>query len=215
MDQFVSRLGKKEQVLFLDCKTLDYKYYPLKLVENSIVIADTGVKRKLSSSKYNERRAECEEGVKYFQQFNSKIQSLRDVSVALFEEKQEGLPVIVRKRCRHVIHENERVLKATQFLNNSNLAGFGQLMNESHDSLRHDYEVSSEELDLIVDTARQFEGTLGSRMTGAGFGGCTVSLVKNEQLETFTQKVKEKYSSVFDREPIFYVLDTNFETSKI
>ncbi|MFQ6059543.1 MAG: galactokinase, partial [Anaerolineae bacterium] len=176
MDQFIACLGRRDHALLLDCRSLDYEHVPLppplappKLGGTggaAIVVCDTMVRRGLVDSEYNARRRECAEGARLLG-----VKALRDVSVEAFERRQGELPEIVRRRCRHVVHENQRVLDSVEALRRGDLAEFGRLMNESHRSLQEDYEVSCRELDLMVEVARQVEGVYGSRLTGAGFGG--------------------------------------------
>lgn len=193
MDQFVSVLGKKDHALWIDCRDLSYRRVPLDSERASVVVCNSGVQRGLVDSEYNIRRRQCEEGVQLLSQVLPGIKALRDVSVEAFEAHQELLPEVVRKRCRHVIAENQRVLAAVHALENGALEGFGRLMDASHTSLKDDYEVSRYELDLLVDLAQVTEGVLGARLTGAGFGGCTVNLVERDVVEAFVKKIAEAY----------------------
>lgn len=204
MDQFVSLLGKKNKALFLDCRTLKYELVPLNFEDVKIVIADTQVKRDLVSSEYNLRRRECEEGVKFFKKYLPGITSLRDVSVRAFEKHKDELSEVIMKRCKHVVYENERVVEAKEALSCGDLLKFGRLLNQSHQSLKEDYQVSCQELDLMVEIASRFRGALGSRMTGAGFGGCTISLVKKEVVEEFMRVIKEEYEKKTRIKPLVY-----------
>jgi galactokinase len=163
------------------------------------------VKHALASSAYNERRAECEAGVQHLAQFVPHVMALRDVNVEQLEEYRAGLSAVVYRRCRHVITENARVLSAADALERSDLRAFGKLMRESHQSLRDDYEVSSEELDLMVELAQKVEGIYGARMTGGGFGGCTVNLVAEEHTEQFQQRVAQEYERITKLKPEIYV----------
>jgi galactokinase len=183
MDQFISRLGKKGTALLIDCRSLEYEHVPFDNPGVRVLICNTGVKRGLVDSEYNTRRAECEEGVRFFSEtLDRQVTALRDVTIEEFRQHQKHLPETVRRRCRHVITENERVLQATGLLKTGDYEGFGKLLYASHESLRDDYEVSCRELDLMVEILRKQEGVLGARMTGAGFGGCTVSIchIENE-----------------------------------
>ena len=215
MDQMAVRLGRADHALSLDCRTLDYEHVPLPMDEASIVIADSQVSRELAGSKYNERRAECEEGVAFFQQFDDSVDALRDVSPGLFGEHAEELPETLRRRCRHVITENERVRKSAQALQRADLAAFGALMSASHESLREDYEVSIEELDHLVKTARATDGVYGARMTGAGFGGCVVCLTADSALDALQRRLTDRYEGQFDREPTLYVMEENLEATTL
>ena len=205
MDQFAIGMGRKNKAILLDCSTLDYTYAPVELSDASIVIGNTNVKRKLADSKYNERRSECERALANLQT-KLNIGSLGDLSIDEFEKNKDLIKnEIDRKRARHAVYENQRTLLAVEKLNNGDIEGFGKLMNESHISLRDDYEVTGEELDTMVDLAWKEKGTIGSRMTGAGFGGCTVSIVKNENIEDFIKNVGEKYKEKTGLIPEFYI----------
>lgn len=205
MDQFISVHGEKDHALFLDCRTLDYQLVPLDGDKSKIVICNTMVKHELGSSEYNKRRAECEKGVEIMSQDYPGIKALRDVTLEQFNKVKSKLPDIVSKRCRHVISENERTVESIKSLNSNELELFGKLMNTSHDSLRDDYEVSCKELDIMVDIARQQNGLLGARMTGGGFGGCTVNLVQAEYVESFVEIVSENYKQATGLKPDIYI----------
>ena len=192
MDQFICCLGKKGNVLFIDCLTEKYEFVPLPEKIN-IVICNTGVSRKLPESEYNMRRKECEEGVAIFRKVMPEIENLRQVSLSDFERLKTHLSPTVQRRCEHVLSENDRVLGAVRALKKGELSKFGKLMEESHASLRDKYEVSCPELDLMVEIATNFAGCIGSRMTGAGFGGCTVNLVEEEAVPQFREKVQGEY----------------------
>lgn len=195
MDQFISRLGKAGHALFLDCRSLAYQLIPFQITDYVIVMCNSNVKRQLVSSAYNERRAQCEEGVRLLQKKLPQITALRDVTSAQLDEYQALLPRLVYQRCKHVITENERVTRATTMLQHGDLHQFGLLLNASHASLRDDYEVSCAEVDILVEIAQGISGTVGSRMTGAGFGGCTVSLVAESSLEIFINTILETYAA--------------------
>lgn len=205
MDQFISVNGKDGHALFLDCRSLDFELVPLKSDNSRIVICNTMVKHELGSSEYNKRRAECEKGVEIMSVDYPGIKALRDVSVEQFEAVQGKLPDVVRQRCRHVISEDDRTQKSIAALNVNDLAQFGQLMNGSHDSLRDDYEVSCDELDLMVDIARAQDGCLGARMTGGGFGGCTVNLVSADDVDNFVANVSQAYEAQTGLKPDIYI----------
>src|SRR5205085_176721 len=176
MDQFVSIFGETQKALLLDCRSLEFRRLPLPDTVN-LVICNTMVKHELASSAYNERREQCEAGVKHLAQSLPNVTALRDVTITELEEFGRALPEVVYRRCRHVVTENARVLAAAEALTHNGLREFGKLMAASHRSLRDDYEVSSTELDVMVDLANKVEGVYGARMTGGGFGGCTVNLV--------------------------------------
>ena len=193
MDQFISLHGRKGHAIVLDCRDLSHEPVPLPSDRAKVVIIDSGVRRKLTSGAYNERRSQCEEGAGRLRKFDSNIQQLRDVSIQVFQAHESALPQIVRRRCRHVVTENTRVIQSIEALGSGDLERFGKLIDASHDSLRDDYEVSGPELDLLVRIARGTEGVLGSRLTGAGFGGCTVSLVRPDAVETLREAVLARY----------------------
>jgi galactokinase len=211
MDQFISALGQRDHALLIDCRTLEHELVELGASEGSprpsatIVVCDTMKRRGLVDSEYNARRRECEEGVRLLQRRLPGIKALRDVSPAQFERYQEDLPEVVRRRCRHIVYENARVLQSVEALREGDLATFGRLMNESHVSLRDDYQVSCRELNVMVEAAWQVEGVYGSRLTGAGFGGCTVSLVAEEAVERFHAHVAAEYQATTGVEPQIYV----------
>jgi galactokinase len=204
MDQFISALGRKGAALFIDCRTLQYEPVPLP-DGGVIVIMDTKVQRGLAGSAYNTRRAECEEGVRLLRAHLPAIEALRDVAPDLFQRYAERLPENVRKRCRHVVLENQRVLDGIAALERGDAAAFGQLMDASHVSLRDDYEVSCAELDAMVEAAWAAPGVIGARMTGAGFGGCAVALVEAEQAGAFTARVAAAYEDETGITPSLYV----------
>ncbi len=205
MDQFISAKGKAEHALFLDCRTLDFQLVPMDARDIRVVICNTMVSHELGSSEYNKRRAECEKGVEIMQEDYPTIRALRDVSVAQFKKVEEKLPDVVRKRCRHVVTEDERTIASIKALNSGLFATFGHLMNESHNSLRDDYEVSCAELDLMVRIAREHPGCMGARMTGGGFGGCTVNLVNAADVDDFVEAVAAAYEGKTDIKPDIYV----------
>jgi galactokinase len=205
MDQFIIRLGKENSAVFINCRTLNYDYVPLPNTQISIVICNSGVKRGLVDSEYNTRRTQCNEGVALFKKYLPNITALRDVSLSEFNKHQDNLPEAIAKRCRHVISENQRVLDAVKLLKENNIAEFGQLMNESHNSLRDDFEVSCRELDILVELAQNYNGCLGSRMTGAGFGGSTVSLVEPEKIDRFCSHIKTEYYKKTGIKPDIYI----------
>lgn len=214
MDQFASGLGRSGHALLLDCRTLSHVNIPANLDEHRIVIISSEVKRELASSAYNERRAECEEGVKLFRQYDPTIASLRDVTPDLFDAYGDQLSDVVFRRCRHVITENARVLDASAALSAGELPHFGRLMTASHKSLRDDFEVSCDELDCLVDIANCTEGVLGSRMTGAGFGGCTVTLTHKDSIDSLKARLLA-YTERFGLNPEMFVLQGNLEAGKV
>ena len=207
MDQFAIAMGKKENAIFLDTADLSYTYAPVKLEGAKIVIACSNKKRGLGDSKYNERRSECETALSELQKVVD-IRSLGDLTEEKFEEYKSAIkdPVRVR-RAKHAVYENQRTIKAVEALKANDIAGFGQMMNASHVSLRDDYEVTGVELDTLVEEAWKVEGVIGSRMTGAGFGGCTVSLVEDGAIDTFIKQVGEAYLEKIGYSADFYVVE--------
>jgi galactokinase len=204
MDQFVSLFGQTQRALMLDCRSLEYKLLPLP--DNvRLIICNTMVKHELASSAYNERRKECETGVKHLARFLPGVKALRDVKPDQLEQYGRDLPAVIYRRCRHVIAENARVLSAADALEQSDLNRFGELMAESHRSLRDDYEVSCEELDLMVELAREIAGVYGARMTGGGFGGCTVNLVPADSAAEFSRRIVSDYERVTRLKPEIYI----------
>ena len=207
MDQFASGMGAAGHALFLNCDTLEYERVPIDLEGMKIVIANTNKRRGLADSKYNERRAQCESAVEALRT-EKNIRNLSDLSLDEFNDLSHLITnEVERKRARHVITENKRTLSAIEALNQGDVESFGRLMNESHDSLRDDYEVTGKELDTLVEEARKMEGTLGSRMTGAGFGGCTVSIVREEAVESFIREVGSAYQGRTGLKADFYVAE--------
>lgn len=204
MDQFASACGVENRLLLLDCRSLDWKTIPLP-DDVSIVIADTTVRRKLTSGEYNKRRFACEEAVRLLKQDLPEIQSLRDVSVEDFNRFADKLPDEVARRARHVVEEIERSRQAESLLESGNITRFGELMNECHVSLRDLYEVSSPELDVMVNVAQSLPGCYGARLTGAGFGGCTVNLVKRSNANEFAQQLAKGYESQTGLRPEIYI----------
>ncbi|HEY9720538.1 MAG TPA: galactokinase [Oscillatoriaceae cyanobacterium] len=208
MDQFISALGRPDAALLIDCRSLAYRAVPLRLAEKglAIVITHSGVRRGLVDSEYNARRAECQQGVELLaSKLGRELKSLRDVTAAEFKQHEKALPKVVAKRVRHVISENNRVLDGVEALEKGKVEAFGKLMNASHASLRDDYEVSCPELDLLVELTQAHSGVLGARMTGAGFGGCTVALMDREAIETFERDVLPVYAERSGKQPELYV----------
>ena len=207
MDQFAIAMGKKDQAIFLDTSDLSYTYAPIKLADEKIVIACSNKKRGLGDSKYNERRAECEEALAELQT-KLDIKALGELSEEEFEANKDLIKSEVRqRRAKHAVYENQRTLKAVDALKAGNLEEFGKLMNASHVSLRDDYEVTGIELDTLVENAWEQEGVIGSRMTGAGFGGCTVSIVKTDCVDKFIENVGKAYLEKIGYAADFYVVE--------
>lgn len=207
MDQFAIAMGKKDHAIFLDTATLEYTYAPIVLEDAKIVISCSNKKRGLGDSKYNERRAECEKALEELQQYAG-ISSLGDLSEEEFEKYKGAIKDEDRmKRAKHAVYENQRTIHAVEALKNGDLEQFGKLMNESHVSLRDDYEVTGIELDTLAEEAWKVDGVIGSRMTGAGFGGCSVSIVKNDAVDTFIEQVGKAYLEKIGYAADFYVVE--------
>ena len=204
MDQFVSFFGETDKALLLDCRSLEFEHLPVP-PSAQLVICNTMVKHDLASGAYNERRQQCEEGVKLLRTVLPNVTALRDVPSQQLEEHRKELPEVIYRRCRHVVTENERVLDAASALKQGDVAKFGQLMNQSHQSLRDDFEVSCAELDLMVGLARKVEGVFGARMTGGGFGGCTVNLVRHDKTDEFQNTVAAGYREATGLTPEIYI----------
>ncbi|REB10100.1 galactokinase [Sporosarcina sp. BI001-red] len=205
MDQFAIGKGKKDHGILLNCQTLDYKYAPIQLDNYSIIIINTNIQRILAASKYNERRAQCEQALSDLQIVLS-LESLGNLTIGQFEQHKHVIQNKVNeKRAKHVVFENSRTLEAFKQLEKGNLNAFGLLMNESHQSLQSDYEVTGLELDTIVHTAWGHPGVLGARMTGAGFGGCAIALVEKNQVTQFKQQIREVYHKKTGNEASFYI----------
>ncbi|MGI8739785.1 MAG: galactokinase [Gammaproteobacteria bacterium] len=205
MDQFASALARASHALLIDCRSLEWRDIPLSTSHVCIVICDTHVKHELAISAYNTRRTECENGVALLSEVLPNIRMLRDVSRADFHRHEARLPAPVRRRCRHVIIENERTLAAADALSASDFDAMGALMCASHESMRDDYEISCEELDLLVEIAMSVRGVYGARMTGGGFGGCTVNLVAYDALDRFREVVISGYRTAARKAPTLYV----------
>jgi len=204
MDQFVASHGKRGQALLLDCRSLEYRLLPLP-DDVALAICNTMVKHSIAKGEYNQRRAECEAGVRGLSKYLPNARALRDVTLQDLEAHGRELPDVIMRRCRHVIGENARVLQAAAALELGDLQAFGNLMRQSHRSLRDDFEVSCSELDLMVELAEQAEGVYGTRMTGGGFGGCTIALVQAGCVETFQRTVQEGYERSYGCKPEIYV----------
>ena len=204
MDQFVSCMGKADHAFLLDCRSLEYKFVPIP-AGIELVVCNTKVKHDLATGAYNQRRAECEEGVHYFAKWNPAVHALRDVSAQMLEQHINDLPATIAKRCTHVVLENQRTLEAASALTAGDLTKIGKLMRRSHDSLRDLYEVSCRELDMMVDSAEGLPGFIGGRMTGGGFGGCTVNLVYEEKAQDFAYEIAARYKKATGIEPQIYL----------
>jgi galactokinase len=192
----------------LNCATLEYEHIPLKLAGYKIVLTNTNVKHSLGSSNYNERRKECEEGLSILKSVMPNINQLADVSPEKFELHKDLISdSIVQKRIQHVVYECDRVKKSAEALKNNEIVKFGEFMNESHDSLQYKYEVTCPELDFVVSEGKKIEGVLGIRMTGAGFGGCTVAIIKDEVVDNYIETVGKAFKNEFGHDASFFVTE--------
>lgn len=215
MDQFAIAMGKKDHAIFLDTADLSYEYAPIQLKDAKIVISCSNKRRGLSGSKYNERREECEMALSQLQS-GMGINTLGDLDEATFEQVKMAIrDEDCRKRAKHAVYENRRTIKAVEALKNNDIALFGQLMNQSHVSLRDDYEVTGPELDTLVETAWKVDGVIGSRMTGAGFGGCTVSIVRDDAVDQFMDTVGSVYKKKIGYSADFYVVEVGSGPSRL
>lgn len=205
MDQFIISTGKKNTAIVLDCNTLEYEYVPLELGDYRFVVMNTNKQRRLADSKYNERRSQCEEALKILQDEGVKISALCDLSPAQWENSK-GLikDELLVRRAKHCVYESQRVKDAVSALKAGNLEKLGKLLNESHESLKNDYEVTGIELDTLAETAQKQDGCIGARMTGAGFGGCGIALVHKDELEQFVENVQNEYKKVVGYEASFF-----------
>lgn len=215
MDQFVSAFGKSGHALLIDCRTLESTPIPLDLADVEIIVCNSGVKHALASSEYNTRRAECEKGVEILQKDLPEINSLRDVNLENLEKFGSSLPERIYRRCRHIVTENARTLEAADAFKNGDLQTAGRLMSESHISLRDDFEVSCPELDVLVALAENFEGVYGARMTGGGFGGCTINLVRRDVREDFDEFLKENYAKQMGKRAEIFHVEPSIGASEI
>jgi len=204
MDQFASCFGNLDKAILLDCRSLDYQLLPLP-AGLTMVICNTMVRHGHSGGEYNDRRSQCEQGVQLLRRFFPSVTALRDVTLRQLESRRAELPELIYRRCHHVVSEDERVLSAVEALKAGDLASLGAAMAASHLSLRDDYQVSCRELDVMVDLARGRDGVVGSRMTGGGFGGCTINLVRSESLEPFRRAVRQAYREQVGIDPEIYV----------
>lgn len=200
MDQFASMMGKKNHVVLLDCRSLEYEYFPFHLGDYQLLLLNTNVSHTLASSEYNTRRSECEMGVKSLQEKFPEINNLRDVTYEMLRQSKVNLPSNIYKRCHHVVSENQRVIEATKALINNDFQLLGALIYQSHFSLQKDYEVSCDELDFLVELTLDKNYILGSRMMGGGFGGCTINLINKNQASSFTKLAQKNYQKRFGRD---------------
>ncbi|MEQ8154315.1 MAG: galactokinase [Clostridiaceae bacterium] len=205
MDQFSIGMGRKDSAILLDCNTLKYSYAPIRLDDYNIIIMNTNKRRELADSKYNERRSECEKALSLLQA-EVNVSSLGELDIETFEKHKHLLQdETLVKRARHAVYENVRTLNALEELNNGNIEALGKLINESHISLKNDYEVTGKELDTLVEAAWKQEGTLGARMTGAGFGGCAIAIVRKDATDSFIKNVSDIYLNEIGYKADFYI----------
>lgn len=215
MDQFINIFGHKGNVLRIDCRSLEYDYFPLEFDNVSIVLFDTGVSHSLASSEYNKRRMECSDGVNEIKKIYKSVNSLRDVSIEMLNEFKTKLNPVVFKRCKYAVGENQRLLEACEELNRKNLIAFGNYMFETHKGLSEDYEVSCKELDYLVEQTIGNPKIYGSRMMGGGFGGCTINLIENDAIEEISKSITANYKQKFNLDAKTYITKINNGTSII
>ena len=206
MDQFSSMMGLAGKAFVLDCRSLEYRYFPVNLKAVSIVLCDSMVKHSLASSEYNTRRTECEQGVQIIKKHHPQVSSLRDVTLPMLEDYKTEFPEKVYNRCRYVVQENARVLAASKDLENNDLSSFGKKMYDTHNGLSELYEVSCEELDFLVEESKKITGVLGARMMGGGFGGCTINFVQDLEVKDFIAKMSQAYDKRFGVQMNTYVV---------
>ncbi len=205
MDQYINIFGEEEKVLKIDCRSLEYEYFPFKFENASIVLFNSGVSHSLASSEYNQRKKECGEGVEIIRKKYNHVGSLRDVSVEMLDEFKFRMNSVIFKRCKYVVEENQRVLNACSSLEKGDLITFGSLMYLTHEGLRSEYEVSCAKLNFLVDILKDKPGVYGSRMMGGGFGGCTINIIENDSIDEITLFVLKSYKDKFNIDPEIYV----------
>jgi galactokinase len=215
MDQYINIFGERDKVLRIDCRSLEYQYYPFAYPNISIVLFDTRVSHSLASSEYNRRREECSEGVAILKRCCPEVNSLRDVSIDLIEKSNAFMNPTIYRRCKYVVEENDRVLKACKELKKSDLKAFGAFMNQTHEGLKRDYEVSCKELDFLITLVKSKPQVYGSRMMGGGFGGCTINLMENDGIEEISIYAAQKYKQEFNVDLKTYVTSIGSGTNII
>lgn len=215
MDQFASVFGKKDHVIRLDCRSLEYEYVPLELEGYKIVLFNTNVKHSLASSEYNTRRAQCEAGVALIREKYPEVQSLRDANIDMVNECIAGRDEVVYRRCKYVVEEKERLLQGCQDLIDGDLKALGEKMFQTHDGLSREYEVSCKELDYLVDAVRNHPDVLGARMMGGGFGGCTINIIRDEAIEELSEKLSKDYQQAMNLELSVYIAQTDDGSSAV
>lgn len=215
MDQYINIFGEENKVLKIDCRSLEYEYIPFEFKNISIVLFNTGVSHSLASSEYNQRRKECKEGVQIIQKDFPDVQSLRDVSLEMIYDYKNKMPEKIFNRCKYVVEENNRLLKACDALKKKDLPTVGNLMYQTHEGLSKDYEVSCEELDFLVELTKNDDRIFGARMMGGGFGGCTINLIERNDVNDICNLFAEKYKRKFGIELKYYITSINKGTSFI
>jgi len=215
MDQFASMFGKEDHVIRLDCRSLEYEYMPMKLEGMSIVLMNTNVKHSLSSSEYNTRRQQCEQGVEWVKEKYPDVKSLRDVTHEMLDTLVKNRDAVIYRRCNYVVEENERLIGACEDLKAGNIRALGKKMFRTHEGLSREYEVSCKELDFLVEAVKKYPEVLGARMMGGGFGGCTINLVKEEAIDRITAEVSEAYSKQMKLDCTIYIAHTGNGTENI
>ena len=207
MDQFASVFGKARQALKLDCRSLEYQYYPADIAGYKIVLFNSGVKHSLVDSEYNVRRSQCEEGVALLQKLGKEVESLRDATLPMLEKNQEHFDEVVYRRCAYIVNENQRVTDACEALARQDLATFGQKLYESQQGMQHEYEITVPETEFLVDQTRSEPAVLGGRQMGGGFGGCTINLIKEAEINRFSDQLTKTYQEKFDLDLEVYIAD--------
>jgi galactokinase len=214
MDQFASMFGKKDHAIKLDCRSLEYEYVPVKLEGYKIVLFNTNVEHSLASTEYNTRRKQCEEGVSLIAKDHPNVKSLRDVTMDMLNEYVEGVDALIYKRCKYVVEENERLMDACDYLKKGDIKALGQKMFETHHGLQYDYEVSCRELDFLVDYVRDNEAVAGARMVGGGFGGCTINLIKENEVEKLVEHISVAYKKEMNLTLSVYIVSIENGTAE-
>ncbi len=215
MDQFASMFGKKDHVIQLDCRSLEYEYVPFELKDCKILLLNTNVKHSLSSSAYNERRQQCEQGVAWIKEHHPEVSSLRDVSIQMLNEYVLPKDALIYKRCKYIVEEIQRLLQGCADLQQNNVEALGKKMFRTHEGLSREYEVSCEELDFLVDAVKGNPDVIGARMMGGGFGGCTINIIKEDAIESLVQKLKPLYKQAFNKELDYYIASIENGTSLV
>jgi galactokinase len=215
MDQFASLFGKKDHVIKLDCRSLEYEYVPLKLEGYKILLLNTNVKHSLGSTEYNTRRAQCEQGVAWIKEHQAEVDSLRDATMDMLHKYVEPKDALIYRRCKYVVEEKERLSTGCEDLKKGDLKSLGKKMFQTHDGLSKEYEVSCEELDFLVDAVRNNPDVVGARMMGGGFGGCTINIVREESIESLVKELGQRYQKEMGKELTAYIAQVEDGTSLV